>query len=172
MGEAIAGHQIVSITSCVRFMTANGTLEKKNLKTETSAHSRQANASACAEALLQHVTASELHPRLRWAPLPAQAGFRSALLPTRFRTLKERSFDIGTAVQVAWIFVQANNQQWSAKLPGWRPRRSLLAIPNASVVLPSRRKPTAMPDFSQRQLFQVLSINSSAHCLVVPQHRG
>ena len=87
LGEAIAGDQIVSITSRVRFMTANGTLEKKNLKTETSAHSRQADASACAEALLQHVEASELHPRLRWAPLPAQAGFRSALLPTRFRAL-------------------------------------------------------------------------------------
>jgi hypothetical protein len=58
-----------------------GTLEKKNLKTETSAHSRQADASACAEALLQHVTASELHPRLRWAPLP----LRRAFVPTYFR---------------------------------------------------------------------------------------
>jgi len=28
--------------------------------------------------------------------------------------MKERSFDIGIAVQVAWIFLQANNQQWSA----------------------------------------------------------
>jgi hypothetical protein len=89
-----------------------GTLEKKTLKTETSAHSRQADASAHTEALLQHVEASELHPRLRWAPLPAQAGFRSALLTTRFRALllRKGSFDIGIAVQVAWIFVQASNQ--------------------------------------------------------------
>jgi hypothetical protein len=33
----------------------------------------------------QHVEVSELHTRLRWSPPPAQAGFRSALLPTRFR---------------------------------------------------------------------------------------
>jgi hypothetical protein len=69
------------------FFIRFGTLEKRSLKTETSAHSRQADASARAEALLQHVEASELHPRLRWAPLPAQAGFRSTLLPTRFRAL-------------------------------------------------------------------------------------
>src|ERR1700730_12544907 len=58
-----------------------GTLEEKNLKTETAAPSRQADASACAEALLQYVTASELHPRLRWAPLP----LRRAFVPTYFR---------------------------------------------------------------------------------------
>src|SRR5712671_3921906 len=48
---------------------------------------------------------------------------RRAFVPPYFRLdfgrcHEERSFDIGIAVQVAWIFVQANNQQWSAKLPG------------------------------------------------------
>jgi hypothetical protein len=83
-----------------------GTLEKNNLKTETSAHSRQADASARGEALLQHVEASELHPRLRWAP-----SSRSGGLSISGRLKKERSFDIGIAVQVAWIFVQANNRR-------------------------------------------------------------